>query len=218
MSLNTSYFNTFLTTQLAVHPKYMDNNIKKHIKAILIETFQDKCLNHYGYIYKIYKIEEMSNGILVPEDLSVSALFNIKFSCKLCRPLKNTVIICEVIGINRALIYLRNGPIYILVLEGGINSEKFIFDDKHNVLLYQTNKSIGTQIVKGSYVKIKMVDARIEHNAKRITAMGILDDIATPEEVAEMISQKESDAGKFISYEKYVGNEVEQRNLVASVD
>ena len=218
MSLTSPYFNTTLSVQIMLHPKYFDNNIGKHIKEILIETFQNRCLNEYGYISKIYKIEERSNGVIVPEDLSASARFNVKFSCKLCRPLKNSVIVCEVLGINKALIYLHNGPVYVLVLEGDINSEKFIFDDKQNVLLYQNNKSVGTQIVKGSYVKIKVVDARIEHNAKRITAMGILDDIATPDEVVEMIGSRESDAGKFISYDKYINSDQEHQNIVASVD
>jgi DNA-directed RNA polymerase subunit E'/Rpb7 len=90
---------------------------------------------HYGYISKIYKIEERHGGEIIAEDPTASATFKLKFSCKLCRPLKGTTIVCEVVSINKTIIGLRNGPIHMIITEGNINLDNFVYDEKQNVCL-----------------------------------------------------------------------------------
>ena len=109
------YFNTILHSTVTLYPNQMDNDIYKHLKMNLIRKLEGKCFGMYGHISKIYKITDRSEGMLVPEDPNASVVYNIQFSCKLCRPLKDSIIICEVDKINRVMILFRNGPIHIFI-------------------------------------------------------------------------------------------------------
>lgn len=204
--MNTPYFNTNLYSTVSLHPSQMDNDIYKHLKNNLIRKLQGKCYKSYGYISKIYKIEERNGGIIIAEDSSASATYHVKFSCKLCKPLKNTTIICEVIAINKSLIYLRNGPIHVLIFEGKdhINQNNFVYDEKRNVLLAKIEKDKGIPVVTGTFVKIRVINTRIENGATRIIVFGTLESIASKKESDESITTRESDDIESIEYDKYI--------------
>lgn len=202
--MSAPYFNTFLYTRLSLHPSNMNNDIYKHLKKKLT-LLQGKCYKAYGYISKIYKIEEQSSGELIEEDNSASAFYNIKFSCKICIPLKNSFIICEVQSINKSLVHLINGPIHVLIFDtkANINQNNFKFDDKKNVLMAKTgaNGDVGVPIVKGTFVKIKVINNKIEPD--KIFVLGTMESLATSEEIKESIMMKENDNKKFIDYDEY---------------
>jgi DNA-directed RNA polymerase subunit E'/Rpb7 len=195
----------------------MGNDIYKHLKENLNNKLQGKCYNKYGYISKIYKIEERSGGMLIPEDPMASAVYNVKFSCKLCRPLKGTIIICEVVTINRVLVSLRNGPINVMIFEasGTINKDNFVFDEKRNVLMayVDKNKKKGIPVVKGTFVKIKIIDVRMEDKSARVIVIGTLESIATKAETEESITTRENDDTDYINYNDYVASEFDSKHI-----
>lgn len=199
------YFNTYLTTEIVLHPSQMNNDIYKHLKNNLIERFQDKCFQHYGYIIKIYNIEERKGGNVIAEDPTASAKYVVKFSCKLCKPLKNSVIVCEILGINKAIIHLRNGPINVVVLESNLNGNNFIFDEKRNIFLAKDeNGKTGSPILKGSYVKVRVLNIQIEDKSLRILVSGSLETLASKEEIERMILDRENDHNEFVDYDAYI--------------
>lgn len=200
------YFNTFLYTNISLHPSQMDNDIYKHLKNNLITKLQNKCYMHYGYISKIYKIEEIHGGEIIAEDPTASALYKVKFSCKLCKPLKGTTIVCEVISINKTIIGLRNGPVFMIITEGNINMDNFVYDEKKNVWLAYAQNGKGTVIVNGTYVKAKLIDTKIENNSDRILALGTLESIATKKESDEVIESRELDDNNFMKHDDYLKN------------
>ena len=213
--MNTPYFNTYLYTLVSLHPNQMDNDIYKHLKNNLIKKLQGKCYKSYGHISKIYKIEERSSGILIPEDTYASALYKIKFSCKICKPLKNTIIVCEVVAINKSLIYLRNGPIHILIFEGHdqINQNNFIYDERRNVLLANIGNGKGVPITIGTFVKVKVIDTRIENGSNRIIVLGILESLSNKKENDESITMIEKDDDTFVDYKEYTKSEQLKKNI-----
>jgi DNA-directed RNA polymerase subunit E'/Rpb7 len=203
--MTSPYFNTYLTTEIVLHPSQMNNDIYKHLKNNLIERFQDKCFQHYGYITKIYNIEERKGGNVIAEDPTASAKYVVKFSCRLCKPLRNSVIVCEILGINKAIIHLRNGPINVVVLESNLNSNNFIFDEKRNIFLAKDeNDKIGLPILKGSYVKVKILNIQIEDKSLRILVSGSLEMLASKEEIERMILDRENDHNEFVDYDSYI--------------
>lgn len=201
---NGPYFNTYLYTNVTLHPNQMNNDIYKHLKNNLIRKLQNKCYMNYGFVSKIYKIESRAGGQIIPEDPSASAVYKIKFSCKICRPLKNSTVVCEVVGINKSIIYLRNGPIYMLIFDGHINMNNFMYDDKRNVWIAYTTGDKGIPITKGTYVSAKIYDTRIEDKSDRILMLGILESIATKQEIDKIIEMRENDDDKYIEYEDYI--------------
>lgn len=201
--MDTSYFNTYLYSTVGLHPSQMNNDLYKHLKNNLIKKMQGRCYKHYGYLSKIYKIEEISGGEIIPEDPSASAIYKVKFSCKICNPLIGSNIICEVLAISKDIIAVRNGPINIMIFGGSgyINTQNFIFDGRKNVLIAKTGNDKGLPIVVGTYVIMKIIAKRIEHNSKNIFVIASLENIASQKLIEESIKQKEDSDNNFMEYE-----------------
>lgn len=209
MNIQTPYINTYLYTTVGLYPSQFDNDIYKHLKNNLIRKLRGKCYKHYGYISSIYKIEEISRGTLIAEDPSASATYNVKFSCKICKPLKGTIIICEVMSINKSLIHLRNGPINLLIFDqsDSINQNNFIFDDKKNVLVAKIGNNQRIPVIVGTHVEVKVIASRLENNSNRVLVAGTLENIASKKAIEESIKQREGDDLDFVTYDDYSSNE-----------
>jgi DNA-directed RNA polymerase subunit E'/Rpb7 len=209
MNIQNPYINTYLYANIGLHPSQFDNDIYKHLKTNLSRKLHGKCYRKYGYVSKIYKIDDRQGGEILADDPSSSALFKLKFSCKICKPLRGTIIICEIMAINKSIIHLRNGPINVLIFEksGSINQTNFVFDDKKNVLLANVGDGQKTAVVVGTHVHIKVVASRIEHNSTKILIIGTLEDIASKEEIEESIKQRESDGSTYVNYDDYIDTE-----------
>lgn len=210
--MSSPYINTYLYGTVSLHPSQMDNDIYKHLKTNLTRKMQGKCYKSYGYISKIYKIEERAGGYIVAEDPSASATYEVKFSAKICRPLPGSIVVCEVMSINKEILMVRNGPIYILIFEGNgnINQTNFVYDDRKNVLLSVTNGDKGVPVVKGSFVNIKVIQVKIEDGSDKILVFGTLESMATQEEQHQSIVLRESDDGNFVDYDKYIESGTKQ--------
>lgn len=208
MNITSPYINTWLYSRVSLHPSHMDNDIYKHLKNNLIQDYQGKNFESFGNIIKIFKIEERSAGKIIHEDPSASATFKVKFSCKLCRPLQNTIIVCRIENINKSIIYLKNGPIAVFVFDGtgNINQNKFIFDDKQNILLAKYGNK-GKPVLIGSYAKIKILSMMIEKKSQKINVVASLEGMATPEEINESIKSLDStDTNNLTEYDTYINS------------
>lgn len=207
--MNGPYFNTILRTTITLHPNQMNNDLYRHLKDNLVTKLQNKCFGPYGHITKIYNIEERNEGMIIPEDPMGSVVYNVKFSCKLCRPLKGNYIICEVTKINKALILLRNGPVYILILENKSqkNQENFYFDEKKNMLIGRIDETRGEPVVKGTFIKLKIIDTKIEDKSDKIYALATMESIATPDEIQSSVELREKDDLQYTTYDEYVKSE-----------
>jgi DNA-directed RNA polymerase subunit E'/Rpb7 len=178
-SIQTPYINTTLVCPVMLQPTQMDNKLYLHLKTNLINKLVGKCYQNYGNIIKIYKIEEISEGIIEAEDSTCSAKIITKFSCKLCLPAKNKEIICKIDRINKALISGINGPIKAIITPEAINREKFITDSERNVRIKSNSKILEQNI----YIKVLILQSTFRNNDIDIIAMAYLQDIATPDEI-----------------------------------
>ena len=127
------YINTTLVSRVMLNPNQMDNKIYLHLKNNLNTKLIGKCYLNYGFITNIYKLEEISEGIIEAEDPTCSAKIVIKFSCRLCFPPKNKYIICKIDRMNKALISAINGPIKVIITQDKINKEHFFSDGDRNI-------------------------------------------------------------------------------------
>ena len=188
------YIRTYLETTISLKPHQLNNNIYKNIKDAVIQKHIGKCFMNYGYISKIYKIsmDNIKGGVISMEDMSSSVLFTVTFLCKICNPLKDSII-----GIHRLLIYAQNGPISIIIKNNFINPQIFFYNNEKNVYIVKENDKKRI-LENNSYVKIKVIDKKIINNDKNIIIMGYMLSPATNEEWKENIAEEYNENSELV--------------------
>jgi len=182
MNLVSPYRNIKQHTRISIHPYHMNSDIILNIKFILKKK-EKKC-NKNGFIDEVYKILEYSDGIMPPENLNGSILYNITYHCKICIPIENTLIIGQVKVINQELIIAINGPIMIFIPKENIDSNNWDVIDGYE------NKATKTKLATESYIKIQITDKRINQNDNQIKSIGRLYDLASSDEVDKYFGSK----------------------------
>lgn len=173
-NLHIPYQITTLTGPIMLTPDQMDNKIYIHTKYNLKNKLEHKCYENYGYIDKIYKLDEISDGIIEPEDPTCSAKINVKFVCKLYIPIVGKDIICKIDRMNKALIMGINGPIKVIITVDKINKEKFFSDVNRNIRIKNTSEILIT----GMYLKVSVLSRSFGNYDDCILVIGFLQDIA----------------------------------------
>ena len=191
MSLMSPYKETYQYTRIKIEPHYFNADIRNNMEHILKQKIEKKC-NKNGYVDEIYEIVEYSDGIMVPENLSGGAVFNIKYHCRLCYPIINSIIIAQVRKITYELIICINGPLYIFIPKEKIDQSYWNISDNFK------NKINGKHLELNMYVQVLIIDKRINQHDKKIKAEGKMMNIASEEEIRKyygntiIIEEKES--------------------------
>ena len=177
--LTNPYVNTNLTGRVCLKPNFLDNNIYIHLKTILKNHVEKKC-NKYGFIHTVHKILNFKEGFMIPEDLTGSVIYDVKYSALVCLPQENTTIICKINKMENNLFTAENGPVLIILKQQDINKDFFSVDTR-NVI---TTKD-GKKIEVGDYVGVYIKNKRFFSGDNIIIGIGRLDSIATPEQVEQ---------------------------------
>ena len=180
-NIHSPYINTYLLCPIMLQPNQMDNKIYLHLKSNLINKLEGYCYKNYGYINKIYSIDEISDGIIEAEDPSCSAKIIVKFTCNLCLPIINKELICKIDRMNKALISAINGPIKVIITADKINKDNFFPDMNRNIRI----KSNSEVVIPGMYIKILVLSKSFSDYDKNILVIGFMQNIATDEEIKE---------------------------------
>lgn len=180
MEVKSPYIITKLNTTVTLYPNQMNNNLYINLKKNLISDIEKTCLKDYGYVDKIYEIIEYKNGCIEAENILAAASYDIEFSCKLCRPIRERVIIAQVMHITRALIKLENGPIKIFVTND--NMDESYLRDNYGVLRVKDKDT--TKVVEvGDFVKIKIIQFSFNNTDDHIVAIGYMLGQSTDNEI-----------------------------------
>ena len=199
--MTSPYIKTVLHTTVTVRPHQLNNNLYLSLKENLKKKVERKCYGNYGYVMEIYEILEKSGGVVVPENFNSSAILDVKFSCKLCMPLKKTKIICQVEAINKALTRLKNGPIFINIMAKRMNKEIFTHNIYNDIQYKEDGKY--KNLKKNDFVKVEIIDIMFSDKDDKIIALGFLDNIATKNDIEfyyKDIYNKEMDVVEFDKY------------------
>ena len=179
------YINTTLVCPVMLFPNQMDNKMYLHIKDNLVNKLGGRCYKNFGFICKIYKIDEISDGVIEAEDPTCSAKLTVKFACKLCNPIKNKEIIFKIDRMNKTLIGGINGPLQVIITPDKINKEKFYPDNNRNIRIRGTSDVLRPDI----YIKVMVLSSQFSDYEKHILVIGFLNDIATEEEYKQYLLQ-----------------------------
>ena len=161
----------------------MNSDIKNNMKIVLKKKVEKKC-NKNGFIDEVYRILEYSDGLMPPENLNGSAIYNITYHCKICIPVENAILLGQVKVINQELIIAINGPIMFFIPKENIDTNTWDIADGY------MNKNFKKKLVSGDYIKIQIINKRINQNDTQIKSIGKLIDFATPEEVEKYFGTK----------------------------
>lgn len=188
-NLHNPYKKTILSTPIMLSPDQMDNKMYIHLKANLQNKLENRCYENYGYIDKIYNIEEISDGVIEPEDSSCSAKMEIKFSCNLFLPIVGKEIICKIKKMNKALIMGINGPIEAVITTDKINKDNFFPDVNRNIRVKGTSEIV----VPNMYIRVLVISKLYSNYDKNILVIGFLQDIATQKEIDEYFEKNNNE-------------------------
>jgi DNA-directed RNA polymerase subunit E'/Rpb7 len=161
----------------------MNSDIKNNMKIVLKKKIEKKC-NKNGFVDEVYRILEYSDGIMPAENLNGSAIYNITYHCKICIPVENSILLGQVKVINQELIIAINGPIMFFIPKENVDTNTWDIADNY------LNKNAKRKLLAGDYIKIHIMDKRINQNDTQIKAIGKLIDFATPEEVDKFFGTK----------------------------
>ena len=182
-NISLPYKNIKQHTKIKLEPYHMNSDIRNWMKLVLKKKVEKKC-NKNGFIDEVFKILEFSDGILIPENLDGSAIYNIAYHCRICIPIENTIIIGTVKMVNPDLIVAINGPMLIFIPKNNVDIN--IWDIPENYNHKKTNK----KLLIGDFIKIQITNKRINQGDSQIKIMGNLQDFATNEEVEKYYGSK----------------------------
>ena len=114
-------------------------------------------------------------------------MFNVKYHCRLCLPIENTTLIAKIIIINHELMIATNGPIFIFIPKENIDSNVWKMID--NSFINKKDKKLAIN----DFVKVKILNKRINMDDWQIKAIGLLNDFATKEEVKKFYNQNDDE-------------------------
>jgi DNA-directed RNA polymerase subunit E'/Rpb7 len=194
-----------LYTRVSLFPNQLNNDLLSYLKKNVIKKLENKCFKHYGFISKIYEINQpIGDGIIEPENLNSSVLYNVSFSCRLCIPLKNQHLICKVDKTNKMLTRLSNGPIRIIITNDRINKDNFTIV-KTGIYRKENNK-IVKPLLMGDHVKIKIESIKFNDKDNIIMCMGILESMATDKESVIFSTDEHNIDKDFVEFKNYTSN------------
>ncbi len=194
------YFITTLETDVLIYPYQMDNNIMDNIKRNLERNYSNKCYENYGYIDKIYDVgDDIKGGVIRAEDNTASSVHRVSFTCRICNPLKKSIIMGRIVGINNMIIVGENGPIKFLIGESNINKDNIQFKKSAYYPVAANGDIINKPISKGTYVMIQVMNKKIVKNKTKIIVFGRLESVILDENIQNVIRNQYEVSEKIIS-------------------
>jgi DNA-directed RNA polymerase subunit E'/Rpb7 len=160
-----------------------------------------RCFSNYGYIVKIIEIVNYKDGIIEAENTESSAIFDLEFSCRICAPLKNTLIICEIDRVNKLLITAVNGPILIVITNDRINSNIFFKDNNNNIRYKKNGQSLMLQ--PHDFIKITLQTIQFFDGDEKIKAIGFMEDLANETEKKKYYEDQYVESNEYVDFDVY---------------
>lgn len=185
------YKNIIQYTKVQLRPHMMNSDIKSNMKLVLRKKVEKIC-NKQGFVDEVFKIESYIEEDIAPENLSGSVNYNIAYHCRICVPIENTIIVAQVKALNQELVLASNGPIMVFITKDNIDNK--VWDVADNFLHLKTKSNLKDN----NYIKVEIVNKRINQGDFQIKAIAKLIDFATDKEVKEFFNSNDTDDENFI--------------------
>lgn len=171
-----------LSTKVELYPHQMNSDLYLNLKTNLKKKLEKKC-NKYGFVDKIIKIVDYSDGIIDAENFSANGVYDIRYIASICIPLIKTVIIARVENFNKHLILGVNGPINAIIKISDINPN--IFTVRQNGIFIE---SLKKNFELGDFIKIRIDGKKFSPGDNKIGIIASMIDIASDKEIQDYYS------------------------------
>lgn len=184
------YFITTLEVDIQLYPNQMNNNINENIKHNIEKSYLNKCYNKYGYIDKIYDIDpNIRGGIIRADDFSSASTHRIKFNCRICNPLKDSIIMGKIIKISNRIIVAENGPIKFIIQDNNYNNTNIQFK-KTAYYPVISGVIINKPLFNGTYIMIKVLGKRLMAGSLSIIVFGYMEAVVNDDAVSTNLREQ----------------------------
>lgn len=183
--LSSPYIDTVLYSKVCIKPYQINNDLYLNLKNNLKKNKEKRC-NEYGYITKIYKILDFSDGEVIPENFDASVIYNVSFSCRLCKPKLSQKIICKIAFINKLFIKTINGPIISVTLVKSEDVSNNFTINNLNEIIYKKNNNI---LKPDDYVTLLIKGIKYESKDQKIIITSSLEDIPNEEDIKKYFDE-----------------------------
>lgn len=190
-NIHIPYINKSLSCPIMLLPDQMDNKMYIHLKSNLKNKLESKCYKNYGYVNKIYSIEEISDGVVEAEDPSCSCKIIVKFTCNLCLPINGKEIICKIDRMNKTIISAINGPIKAIITTDKINKDNFYSDMDRNIKIKGSTKN--EILVPGKFIRVLVQSKSFSDYDSNILVIAYLENIASQEQIDQYFTTENID-------------------------
>ena len=207
--MDSPYINTKLYANVTLYPNQMNNNIYLNLKKNLIDNVQKKNYGNYGYIIEVFEILSYNSNKIEAENTMASAIYDVQFSCRLCKPLKDMKIICQVDKLNKVLLRLKNGPIHMIITNDRINESVF-FKDNYRNLRYKIGEKSNV-LSPGDFVKVNVLQLSFTAGDGDTTGIGFLENMASEAEINAFYKEEYDNTDEFIDYDEYMKKKQESK-------
>ena len=185
MKAISPYKNVEQYTQILLEPYQMNTDFRIHLKSNLKKKVEKRC-NKNGYVDEVYKILSYGDGIMKPENLSGNALYRIKYHCRLCIPIENSIIISQVKVINQDLIITVNGPIMNFIPRDNIDTQYWDILENFKYKNPNNEEKINNEKLKiGDYILVQILNKRINNHDTQIKTICKLLDFANEDQIKD---------------------------------
>ena len=112
---------TIITKDIEVNPKYLDKNIKNHIKTLLQQEKQ--CFLTHGYIDEIIDVLNISSINISP--ITNYPVFRVQFTANTFLPEIDKIVVVQVKMIFQQGIFMEYGNIIIMIPQSELTNFTF---------------------------------------------------------------------------------------------
>jgi DNA-directed RNA polymerase subunit E'/Rpb7 len=154
------------TDIVKIHPKFIGNNIKKHILQILKESKEGLCSNH-GYI-KQNSIELIDIGHFVVEVATFHGYMNsaVRYKALVCNPIQGNVVNARVVNLNNF------GILCASFIENDIPILEIIIP-KHSMSI-QSEIDLHKDVKINDNVRVKIIGKKYQLFNNKISIIGAI--------------------------------------------
>lgn len=179
----TLRFDVILNTTVVIVPQQLNSNLYENIKSNLSARLLNKCYGHYGFISKIYSLEEISeNNEVRLEDNNCNVYYDVKFKCQIIKPTLNKTVIAQVILNKPSYLTLSNGPMRLVITNDRYSD---VFTQDQDTKLYYYNNSNNKIISPGDFLTVEIIKFQIDNKSPYIYIAGRLVDVVNDNSLIE---------------------------------
>lgn len=178
------YYQTQLDTKVSLLPEHIDGNIDEHLLENLRTDIETKTVEA-GIVIKIHKLISYDYGMINKANLMGTTDYKVKYECLLCSPIKDLEMICIVDNIFTGFLIGRNGPIVAAIEFNKIDTN--IFKNIGDTVIHIDSKK---EIIKGSYLKITVINVNNNIGEKSVIAVCKLLNIASKHDIKKFKTEQ----------------------------